>query len=653
MLIICASNYYAQTVDTINAGFLEPKAESILGLKPDEDVKTKVTISNLVETNINEAPNIISVITDEDINKMGYTDLLDVLNTVPGISIATDIQNGTAIGIRGNWAEEGKVLFMLDGLVLNDLSYGSFILGHRIPLSNISRIEIIRGAGSAIYGGLAALGVINIITKKGQQLNGSYLTIGAAASEKAISKGMINYTYGGYLLKGIELSVTGQVNAGNRSNKQVVLPDTTLVNFKDSSAVNDVNIQFLLRYKTFKLKQYYEDYNFQACYESIASLARTYLGELSNDFRYKTFKITPYVNYKWQLPWSVQYGDPVIYDEQNLVVKNFSGGYNGDFIAFNWLKFNFGAQYYSNNMRYQRASKILYSGLYSQLMKGGNGYLEMQIQSKFINLYAGGRYEEYYTFTPKILPRFSISKAFKYWHYKLVYGQSYKLPTLENINLSVSNKIAPENVIDSQAELGVDTKLLSASVVGFNTYINNMIVFKYDLDTYRQVYVNSPGTINVQGIEFATKLNLERFSLMANYSNYKTIQNTITDVMIDTLNPSKGNLAFPSHKVVTALHYNINRTFGVGLNYVFQTKKYSYSRVNTVTNEYNLIQYPSTHIINVVAQAKGLFGNIIDINIGVNNILNTELNYLYPYSSGYFNTTGIGRELFVQLKFNF
>ena len=244
ILIVCAKTYCAQTNDSINSVFLEPKTESILDLKPDEDVKTKVTISNLVETNINEAPNIITVITDEDINKMGYTDLADVLNSVPGISIATDVQNGTALGVRGNWAEEGKLLFMLDGLVLNDLSYGSFILGHRIPLPNISRIEIIRGAGSAIYGGLAALGVINIITKKGQQLNGSYLTIGIGESEKAISKGMINYTYGGYLLKGIEISVTGQVNAGNRSNKSVVLADSTAVNFKDSSAVNNVNVQF-------------------------------------------------------------------------------------------------------------------------------------------------------------------------------------------------------------------------------------------------------------------------------------------------------------------------------------------------------------------------------------------------------------------------
>ncbi len=653
ILIVCVSNYYAQTFDTITSGFLEPKTESILDLKPTENIKTKVTISNLIETNVNEAPNIISVITHEEIDQMGYTDLLDVLNNVPGITIATDVQNGTSIGIRGNWAEEGKMLFMIDGLILNDLSYGSVILGHRFPLANIYRIEIIRGAGSAIYGGLAALGVINIITKKGQQLNGSFLTLGIGTSEKAISKGMINYTYGGYLLKGIELSVTGQVNAGNRSNKHIILPDSTFVNFKDSSVVNNVNVQFGMSYKSIKLKQFYEDYNFQSTFEPIASLARTYLGELSNDFKFNKFKVTPFINYKWQIPWNTQYGDPAIYNAQNLIARNYSTGFNGIYTATNWLKFNFGGQYYNNKMKYHRVSKLLNNGKATQTFEGVNGYGELQIQSKYVSLFCGGRYEQYANFETKFLPRIALSKAFKLWHYKILYGQSYKLPTLQNINLNFSNDLIPENVIDYQAELGFDGKNFTASAVVFNTFIYNMIIYKYNLASFTESFVNSPGSINVNGIELETKYKSNRFSVMANYSNFATVANTVNDVMIDTLNPRKGNLAFPSHKAVLGMHVKINKIFSVSVNYVFQTKKNSFSQTNKTNGEYSLINYPSTHSINIVGHAKSLFSNIIDVNFGINNILNARVNYLYPYSSGYFNTVGMGRELFVQLKFNF
>ncbi len=632
---------------------MEPTTESVLPLKPDADIKTKVTIANLVETNVYEAPNIITVITDEDIDRMGYTDMLDILNNVPGIIIATDVQNGTSIGIRGNWAEEGKVLFMVDGLVMNDMAYGSVILGHRFPLQNISRIEIIRGAGSAIYGGLAALGVINIITKKGQEINGSFLNIGGGVSHGTASKGSISYNYGGYLLKGIELTATGLVNAGRRNTELLQLPDSSQVNFKDSSFVNDVNIQFGLRYKNFKFKLIYEDYNFQASYEPIASLARTYINEVSNQFIVlKKLKLVPYATYKWQIPWNIQYGDPTIYDKQNLITRYFNTGFFGDLKIFNWLNLNFGSQYYNNNMKYHRISKQLNSGQLSQSFTGTNAYLETQLITKYLNVTLAGRYEQYANFNSKLLPRLGLTKSFKLWHYKLLYGESYKLPTLQNINLNAAQNIVPEDVSDLQAELGFDGKNISVALVGFDTQIKNMILYGYDLKTFTESYINSLGTINTTGFEMVTKLKLNKFIIGANYSNYHIIKNTINEITVDTLNTKKGNLALPKHKVVASVNYKINQLFMVGVNYIYQTQKFSATRINSISDEYAVLQYPSTHLINVVAQAKGIILKIIDVSVGVNNILNTRNYQLYPFSSGYFNTLGMGREFVLQLRFN-
>lgn len=185
---VLSSVLQAQEHDTLSGSVFVQGTRSILGIRPDENTAVITTGSNLSELKINEAPSVMSVITAKEIEDLGYPDLMDLLNLFPGIQIVSDVQNGNGIGIRGNWANEGKLLFMIDGIQINDMAYGSVIMGLRFPVVNISRIEFIRGSGSSIYGGLAGLGVINIITKKGQELNGHSIIGGIGYSHKAISQ---------------------------------------------------------------------------------------------------------------------------------------------------------------------------------------------------------------------------------------------------------------------------------------------------------------------------------------------------------------------------------------------------------------------------------------------------------------------------------
>ena len=53
---------------------------------------------------------------------------------------------------------------MIDGLTQNELGYGSYSTMGSLPASMIERVDIIRGPGSAVYGGFAELDVINVIT---------------------------------------------------------------------------------------------------------------------------------------------------------------------------------------------------------------------------------------------------------------------------------------------------------------------------------------------------------------------------------------------------------------------------------------------------------------------------------------------------------
>lgn len=128
-----------------------------------------VVTATRLETPEKEIASSVTVITKEDIERMKKTTVLDVLQDVSGVTI---IQNGPAGGtasvlLRG--ANSEHTLVMMDGVVLNDpiSPSRSYDLAH-LSLTNVERIEILRGPQSTLYGSDALGGIINIITKKGQ-----------------------------------------------------------------------------------------------------------------------------------------------------------------------------------------------------------------------------------------------------------------------------------------------------------------------------------------------------------------------------------------------------------------------------------------------------------------------------------------------------
>ena len=102
-----------------------------------------------------KSPSIVTVISQDEIRRSGARDIVDILRLVPGFDFGVDIQGAIGLGVRGNWATEGKVLFMLDGQEMNEILYSTIQLGNNFLPDQIKRIEVIRGPGSSIYGGYA------------------------------------------------------------------------------------------------------------------------------------------------------------------------------------------------------------------------------------------------------------------------------------------------------------------------------------------------------------------------------------------------------------------------------------------------------------------------------------------------------------------
>lgn len=111
----------------------------------------------------------VTVVTAEEIAASGATDLKDVLATTPGVQMVMSGANPTPSPlVRGQDAE--RVLILVNGKRIPDtdrnIPFSPALRYGMIPLSNVERVEIIRGPASSLYGADALAGVINVITKE-------------------------------------------------------------------------------------------------------------------------------------------------------------------------------------------------------------------------------------------------------------------------------------------------------------------------------------------------------------------------------------------------------------------------------------------------------------------------------------------------------
>ncbi len=147
----------------------------------DEDFVSIATGSKQL---IHKAPSTATVITEEEIQRIGAVDLDEVLETVPGLHVSYRPGNHLPIySFRGIYSVFNPQVLVL----INEVPITNLFIGNRnqiwggLTLESVSRIEIIRGPGSAVYGADAFAGVINIITKSSATANGT--SIGARVGE--------------------------------------------------------------------------------------------------------------------------------------------------------------------------------------------------------------------------------------------------------------------------------------------------------------------------------------------------------------------------------------------------------------------------------------------------------------------------------------
>ena len=165
--------------------------------------KELVTAASRVPEEARTAPATVDVFSREDILNMGARTLSDLLRTLESVYVSTQTNAREYVWIRGiRNRYDDKVLLLIDGVPRRDLVYEHASIDEYLPLTDIERVEVIRGPGSALYGTNAFAGVINVVTRRPLDKPGAELEAGGGDFDTKEGKGQGWFKSGDFGLYG-------------------------------------------------------------------------------------------------------------------------------------------------------------------------------------------------------------------------------------------------------------------------------------------------------------------------------------------------------------------------------------------------------------------------------------------------------------------
>lgn len=135
------------------------------------EIPSVITASKREEP-VNKAPSVVYVVTGEEIKRSGARSLAEILKRVPGMHIS--VRESSLLGSRGFTSDQNdKFVFLIDGTpITNIMQDGAWGFIDMPNLDMVKRIEVVKGPGSTLWGSDASFGIVNIITKNGEDIGG-------------------------------------------------------------------------------------------------------------------------------------------------------------------------------------------------------------------------------------------------------------------------------------------------------------------------------------------------------------------------------------------------------------------------------------------------------------------------------------------------
>ncbi|WP_052749049.1 TonB-dependent receptor plug domain-containing protein [Arsukibacterium ikkense] len=161
-----------------------PSLEELLRQQTATDpARIEVSTAARYAQSAGQSSQVTYIVTDEQIRRFSLRNLEQILSLFPGLYVSSDSSYGylTARGIGRPGDYNSRLLLLVDGTRVNDNIYDAGMIGNNFYIAPqlIDRVEYSPGSGSALYGNNAFLGVVNVITKRGNKLQGGQLAVAA------------------------------------------------------------------------------------------------------------------------------------------------------------------------------------------------------------------------------------------------------------------------------------------------------------------------------------------------------------------------------------------------------------------------------------------------------------------------------------------
>jgi len=489
-----------------------------------------------------DVPASVTIVTAEEIREFGYRTLAEVLESVRGFNVVYD-RNYSYVGVRG-FLQPGdynaRILFLLDGHRVNDNIYDGAYLGTGFPvdIDLIDRIEIVRGASSSVYGTGALLAVINVIIKRGRDVNGA--KVSATAGSLGTYKG--TGTYGARFDNGLEMliSATGYRSHGNSS---LFFPEFDSPNTNSGVAENadgDHAARMLADIS-------YRDFNIHVVdYTRTKQIPTASFGTVFNDPRTQTTDARGYVDVEyshtvgeWDLigrasyDW-YNYHGVYIYDHTGAGVPPYTQ--NEDLAKGTWADFEFDASrrlsrrhritlgveyrpdFSRRQINYDLSPYVLYlDDEHSERDVGFYGQDEFRLRAN-LSLVGGLRVDWQNPFGTNLSPRLGLlySPA-ESTRFKLMYGEAFRVPNAyeayyassnsDTVNLTLKSEVVQTLEFQVQQDLAKRYTLIGAL---FANRFHNLIDQDSNPGVGHTPSTNSPDVLHANGMALELEANWPR-----------------------------------------------------------------------------------------------------------------------------------------------
>jgi hypothetical protein len=590
---------------------------------------------------------VVSLITRDEIQASGARDLIDVLRLVPGFDVGYDVQGVTGPSLRGLWGYEGKVLLLWDGVEMNETLYGTTQVGNHYPVDQIKRIEIIRGPGSAMYGGYAEVAVIQITSLGAEDIPGHL----GAGLLYGLGKDA-TYRQGGHLVAGgngdtVKVTFGAFAGDGTRSDGDYTDPTGVTYNLKDHSKLRPLFANLGLTAGGFSFRAIVDQYSLEqrdnlgpatptatGIRFSSTNLEAKYVWNLSKDLT-----LTPFVLWRDQRPWWVDDPSAGTFKIQTTRTR-FGVGLGWDLNA----QWNLAAGLEGQTDKADVVAPTIFAFI------NGSSHVSYTSKAAFaqlafqgpLNVTVGARFEDHSEAGSAFVPRFALTKAFGKWHFKVLYANAFRSPSIQNINQPFDPlvRIEPEKTRTAEVEAGVQFGANLVTLNIFDTVIKKPLVY------VAGTYFNG-SRIGTQGVEVEWKARQAWGFINGNLTWFKAADNEVPQWGVSGHDSSL--LGSSSTKATVAAGIKLPGGFTLGPSLIWLSDRYGYVTTPGVAG-LALEQLPSDLLVNVNL---GWTRGALRADLGLFDAGDRRRPFVQAYDGGHGPLPGPGREITFKLRYGF